>query len=654
MGGKPWVKSLEVRGVHNVSRRQLTRGLAVSPTPCCGRAPRLYDELLLDADRLRVQRYYEAHGYYGTKVTMAEARPSTDPLALDVVIGVDEGAPTRIGDVRVLGLGDIDSTTRKLVDDAQFGLRRGQVFQHPDYVRYKEGLLGILKNNGYAWASAQGKVLVDPVRDIANIEIDFLPGPTMKVSTIEFYGVGDTVDENLEGLSPVETARLRRSAQTAKRIAPYLIEQVFGVKPGGPFDLAKLEEARGRVLELGIFSSVQLAYRPDPEQPDSVRVSLRLAEASLHELRLGGGIAIESQRNDVHLTLQYTKRNFFGKLRTFELRLQPAYVVVPAVWTTISRHGPAGALDLVLTQSRLRRLSRLQATLGYDLGVEYGYQYHGPRAQIAVMKLLWHDRVSMSLSYNFQFLDFFATAPEIANDAQAGAHFGYLDPYRVSWFQEALHFDWRDSRVDTRRGMQAELILEEGGVYTGSNFTYEKLRLGQRGFIPLGSRVVLANRTEVAMMWSHGDEGSPITRRLSLGGPTSHRGFTEGRLAPQLASASGPPIPIGGELSYLISAEVRVDLVKLIGSWLTAAAFVDAGDVGAGTKDTVSGFLHTPHFSAPHVAVGAGLRYRTPIGVVRADVGVRVNRVSSMEEDGTLNPDPGQRVAFHISFAEAF
>jgi len=55
-----------------------------------------------------------------------------------------------------------------------------------------------------------------------------------------------------------------------------------------------------------------------------------------------------------------------------------------------------------------------------------------------------------------------------------------------------------------------------------------------------------------------------------------------------------------------------------------------------------------------HYASGGGLRYKTLIGTVRADVGVRLNRTSAMEPDGTPNPDPGSRVAFHLSIGEPF
>ena len=55
-----------------------------------------------------------------------------------------------------------------------------------------------------------------------------------------------------------------------------------------------------------------------------------------------------------------------------------------------------------------------------------------------------------------------------------------------------------------------------------------------------------------------------------------------------------------------------------------------------------------------HYAAGGGVRFKTLIGTLRFDVGVRLNRLDAMEADGTPNPDPGQRVAYHVSVGEAF
>jgi outer membrane protein assembly factor BamA len=192
---------------------------------------------------------------------------------------------------------------------------------------------------------------------------------------------------------------------------------------------------------------------------------------------------------------------------------------------------------------------------------------------------------------------------------------------------------------------------------------------------------------QFGQVFTHGDNGSPITQRLYLGGPNSHRGFTFNRLSYQVCSAlaneqapvptkvdcSTDPniggsstldfrrLPIGGDQMLLGQFEVRVNLFKLFGQWLSFASFMDAGDVAAPSSGNCTGpsCQDIPYLSAIdlrrlHVAVGGGLRYRTVIGAIRFDLGVRLNRVDFQEADGVQNPDPGQRIAYHISIGEAF
>ena len=50
-----------------------------------------------------------------------------------------------------------------------------------------------------------------------------------------------------------------------------------------------------------------------------------------------------------------------------------------------------------------------------------------------------------------------------------------------------------------------------------------------------------------------------------------------------------------------------------------------------------------------HTAAGFGLRYPTPVGALRFDIGRRLNRVA-----GDSEPRSGDRYAFHLSVGEAF
>ncbi|HEY3353954.1 MAG TPA: BamA/TamA family outer membrane protein, partial [Polyangia bacterium] len=264
---------------------------------------------------------------------------------------------------------------------------------------------------------------------------------------------------------------------------------------------------------------------------------------------------------------------------------------------------------------------------------------------------------------NFQLLTFFNTDPVILIDpAQAGRFFGFLDPYRVGWWQQDVALDLRDSAVDPRKGAYALAGAEEGGDYAGGAFTYQKLRGEVRGYVPLGGRLVLAARAQFGHIASQGDLGSPITRRFYLGGPSSHRGFSFGRLSLQVPSGfpGRLPLPVGGDEMFLAQVEVRARLFQVRGSWFAVAAFFDTGDVAAPSCGSGGCPLLPPaaprhvDFARLHHAVGGGLRFKTVIGTLRADVGVRLNRLAASEPDGLPNPDPGHRIVFHLSVAEAF
>jgi outer membrane protein assembly factor BamA len=173
---RPYVATLQLRGVHNVSERALAHGLVSKPVPWWKPGPpHAFDELELARDRLRVQRYYEENGYYAAKVVLAEAQPGSRPRARKVVIAVEEGSATLIGDVRIMGLADVDSRTKAKAHKTQLGLRRGQVFHHADYEQFKGDVLHVLRKHGFANAKVSGLVDVVPTQNLANITVTANP-----------------------------------------------------------------------------------------------------------------------------------------------------------------------------------------------------------------------------------------------------------------------------------------------------------------------------------------------------------------------------------------------------------------------------------------------------------------------------------------------
>jgi outer membrane protein assembly factor BamA len=256
----------------------------------------------------------------------------------------------------------------------------------------------------------------------------------------------------------------------------------------------------------------------------------------------------------------------------------------------------------------------------------------------------------LGISWNLRFYDFFNVDIDAYAPEKAPPGLGFIDPtgpYRLAYMAQFAKFHWVDSPKDSRSGFSAELRLEEGAFFFGGEFDYLKLQPDLRGYIPLGTkRLVLALRATFAYLHPFGDQNSPVTQRIGFGGPNNHRGFTYGRLSPQARVASGEWVPQGGNVAVLFSSDLRLRIWKLFGGWISLAAFFDAGDAVPQLGDL--------SFDQLHLAVGGSLSYQTPIGAIRFGIGVRLNRLAEAEDDGRTNPDPGDRLAYHLSIGQAF
>jgi outer membrane protein assembly factor BamA len=371
------------------------------------------------------------------------------------------------------------------------------------------------------------------------------------------------------------------------------------------------------------------------------------------ELRIGLGVALEHRLQKIQLKTEWTWRNFLGGMRTLSIRVQPAFVALPSAWEP-ERVGPALDSEVKLTQPAIFGTEILAfGIIGYDLGIREAYQYQGILLRPGIERNFWKDRIKIGISYNFRLLSFFATRIDQNTDdylfqveGQLGV--GFKDRYRLAWFEEYVQLDLRNSIIDPRAGFYLETRFEQGHPYWGSNYTYLKITPDLRGYIPLGTtRVVLALRGMLGHIEPLRGDESPTTQRYFFGGPTSHRGFSYGRLAPfARLTEQDVGVPIGGNNALLLSSELRINVFRLAGNWFGINPFFDAGDV-------VSTFSRL-NLSRLHLAAGASLQYITPIGALRFGVGVRLNRLGVRTDDGQLNPDPGDRLTFHLMIGEAF
>ena len=73
--------------------------------------------------------------------------------------------------------------------------------------------------------------------------------------------------------------------------------------------------------------------------------------------------------------------------------------------------------------------------------------------------------------------------------------------------QEQVALDLRNRPIDATRGVYLLLSAEQGGVYTGSAFSYQKFMPEIRGYYTLGNRFTIAARVQFGHIFAQGEFG---------------------------------------------------------------------------------------------------------------------------------------------------
>ena len=104
-------------------------------------------------------------------------------------------------------------------------------------------------------------------------------------------------------------------------------------------------------------------------------------------------------------------------------------------------------------------------------------------------------------------------------------------------------------------------------------------------------------------------------------------------------------LPLGGFTLWETSVELRYP----ISGPLSAATFCDASDVSSRQLTLTYN---------PHLSCGQGLRYATPVGPVRFDIGYRIPGLQVLSNEDRLESDPGTilglPVTVSLGIGEAF
>ncbi|MGV8995567.1 MAG: autotransporter assembly complex protein TamA [Parvibaculaceae bacterium] len=376
------------------------------------------------------------------------------------------------------------------------------------------------------------------------------------------------------------------------------IQSLATFKAGDPYDRREADKTIEVLRQTNLFDEV--AIDVDPASGPTVTPALTLSERAPRSI--GGGAKWSSDEG-------------------------PG---VQAIWEHRNLFGQAEKLHTELSIAQLKQSARIDFTKPRFLRPDQSFL---ATYDFANEKTDAYDELSSKLGVGL----LRQLTPEL--QGSAGVSFEVyrtedstgLHNYRLFGLPLTLRYDGSDDLLDPTTGFRlGGTLTPYGGLANGDPTAFAKFEASGSTYLSFGSRpdITLAFRGRYGLMLAQDVPDIPGSLRFYAGGGGSIRGYGYQLVGPLDAKND----PVGGRSVLEASSEVRWRVTKTIG----VVAFVDAGNAYA----TV-----TPKFSEEmQVGAGVGLRYYTPIGPVRADVAVPVNRRNGIDD----------AVQFYFSLGQAF
>jgi outer membrane protein assembly factor BamA len=603
------------------------------------------DTVAVERDRRRIEAYYHRRGYFSAEVTRVAVR-EVGRNRVDVVFHLHEGTPSVLTDISIRGAParPTGALARALADRP--GVHEAALREHIDlplgerflYERYELGkdIIGqALRLAGFAHAEVRGRVAVDRVAQRVGVQYQLDPGPRVRFGEVRVQGL--------------ETMPLS------------VVQNRIAWSRGEIFDPRKVVETRRKLQALRRFQSVRidLADR-EPAEVSDIRITA--VEALPQEVRLGLGVGVDPARWELRGRAGYRIFGVPDALSTLSTELRPAYANLREVSDRAveDRRGFVGeAVVSIVREDLLLPLVRGDARAAYTIDEYEAYASHGGRFMLGLSRTWLGERLRVGVGWQLELLEFPRVDDAITQPVREEV--GLDGFYQLGMYTQSIAYDTRDNPLDARRGIYAELRMRQGGPYAGGELSFVTLTPEVRGYLPAGEQLTFATRLRYGRLLS--GAGLPVTERYFSGGASNHRGFPQRRLSP-VAVAEVPAMPvdmpgqmpvettvhrvaIGGEALLEASLEARLDLFHVRERWVGVVTFVDGGHV-----TTRPEILDPLAVTELFWAAGAGLRYDTPVGPLRFDLGYRLNRYGDnrLVSDDTV----WDRIAFHLSIGEAF
>jgi outer membrane protein insertion porin family len=549
-------------------------------------------EDVLTEDIERISSFYKKEGFADVKVDYAVRRDTKKP-SLFITINIEEGRKYLVGDIRIEGNAALlDTDIRPKLKECLLG----KVFSQDALKQDIANIQGIYFDRGYIFARVDG--------------VTSLNSATGRVDILY------TIIEN--EIAYVDKIKIRGNIKTKDIV----IRRELRIHPGDKFDGDKLRRSKERLQNLGFFD--EISYDTESTDiPNKKDLIVDVKEAKTGSFSFGGGYSTVDQFVGF---VEIEQKNFDWRNFPYftrdgqDLRLRASFGTL------------SDSYSLSFTEPWI---FDYPASFGFDLyktshqresDVGYGYDEDRTGGDIRLGKDI-SEYVTASLMYRYESIDIGNIPIEATEDLKKEE-----GKNSISSVEFGLNYDSRDNVFNPTKGILLSGSIEGAGGFFGGDKDFLKFFGRASKYFPLFRGSALEFRLRIGLADPYGDsEEIPIYERFFAGGADTIRGYEERKIGPIDTATKDP---LGGESIVIGNIEYTYPLFE----FLKAAIFFDTGNVWKKMDEVGSGNFKS--------SFGFGARIKTPIGPIRLDYGIPLNKAPGEEDKSSGR--------FHFSVSHGF
>ncbi|HOE40629.1 MAG TPA: autotransporter assembly complex family protein [Rhodoferax sp.] len=522
---------------------------------------------LLDQARLDARNLIATLGYFSPVIDIERLPPGDAAASQRVSIKVTVGAPVQVSEVQLRFVGpiatDLQAAEQRQLIQESWSLSAGSRFTQARWSDAKQQALRQLTTRRYpAGSVTQTLADIDPVTRQVRLELTLESGPAYQLGELVVTGLG------------------RFDADLVRRLAR--------IPVGADYDQAALVQAQQRLTESGFFSSafVSIDTRTDPQ---AARVLVALREAKLQKIVVGVGASTDSGARvsveHLHNQLPWLGWNATSKL---SVDRETQYIGTSLTAPPDERGWRWNTLALLLNQTSGSfdvASQRLRAGASKETErIDRSYYLQFDRADSAATDLTEFERTeSITANYSFTLRSFNAM------------------PFPTGGWAWGLELG--------------------GGTTLGSeNVPFGRVLTRWQNFWQLGSSSQAPTNRHAGRLSLRGQVGAvvakdgaslPATQLFLAGGDNSVRGYSLRSIGTDLKDGQVS----AGRYMVVGSLEWQHPITRngVLTEW-ESVLFVDAGAVADRPADLQA-----------KVGVGAGARWKSPVGPLQIDLAYGVD-----------------------------